>query len=167
MITQAWYVTPEHDDFILVDDGREVTTGYPLNSEYALKMDEFIDNGGVIEPYDQYFGLTLDEVKEIGYSAVDTEEAVRVFAAQHNPATGVNLSDTGAVRANNKRNNKAKKKNNGISDADDHLLDHIDLLDDFGETLRDQIEACGSNACVHAVIGSVPSAAWPAWTPIA
>ena len=151
-----------------LDTAQEVSMpSYPSGTHYDRQMAEFLDGGGVIAPYDPYHGMSLDEVKEIGYSAVDEEEVFRVDQAQHNPATGVNLSDSDTKRANAKRDNKAKKKVNAISDADDHLLDHIDILDDFAETLRDAIESCSDTDCVDDRISEIQGAAWPSWTPIA
>ncbi|RLC07706.1 MAG: hypothetical protein DRI24_24445 [Deltaproteobacteria bacterium] len=80
--------------------------------------------------------------------------------------TGLTLSLKASQRANAKRDNQAKKKNNGISDADDHLYDHIDLLDDYAETLRDEMEACSNNDCVTIAISMVDAQPWPTWSPI-
>ena len=150
-----------------LDNGQELSMpSYPSGTHYDRQMEEFLTGGGVIAAYDAYYGMSLDEVKEVGYSAVDEEEVFRVDEAQHNPSIGTVLSDSDTRRANNKRDNQAKKKNNGISDADDHLLDHIDNLDDFADNLRDGIESCGDNACVDTKIDEIQGAAWPIWNPI-
>jgi hypothetical protein len=150
-----------------LDTSQEINMpSYPSGTHYDAQMDSFLTLGGIILDYDPYFGMTLDQVKEIGYSAVDEEEASRVNDAQHNPSIGNVLSDSNTIRANNKRDNLAKKKNNGISDADDHLLDHIDDLDDYGDNQRDVVEACGDNACIQTVIDNISTAPWPTWSPI-
>ena len=140
---------------------------YPSGTWRDAGVQEWLDAGNTIQPYDRWYGMTLDEVKEVGYAEVDAELAKRVDAAEHNPSAGVNLSDSATRRENAKRDNKAKRKNNKISDADDHLYDHLTELADFAESDGlDVIEACSDTACVQAVIDSLPSLAWPTWSPM-
>ena len=167
-VTNVRYNTEEHVPVtVSYDNGPDVSMAkYPSGTWKDAEVQEWLDAGNTIQPYNQWHGMSLDQVKETGYSQVDEELAKRVDTAQHNPAMGVQLSDSGTKRANAKRDNLAKKKNNGISDADDHLLDHIDELDDFAETLRDQIEACENIPCIEAVIATISTADWPYWSPI-
>lgn len=125
-----------------------------------------VDAADSLSPLDQATvdAFNLEDYKEVSYLQVDGQASIRQEAAEANPSIGVNLDENGRVRNNNRRNNKAKKKINTITDADDHLFDHIDLIYDAADLIRDDIEAALDIPMVDAILDVMPvDARWPVW----
>jgi hypothetical protein len=112
--------------------------------------------------------ILLDDYKDAAYPKADAEALKRQREAEANPSIGTTLDDRGVKRENRRRDNKAKRKVNAISDADDHLYDHIDKLYDTADLIRDDIESAVDIAGVDVVVAAIPTdVRWPSWSPIA
>lgn len=110
----------------------------------------------------------LDAYKIQAYIVVDAEAVNRIDAAENIPTAIEDYTDDpdGKDRADNRRNNKAKK-NDPISDADDNLFDHIDKVYDGADLIRDGVEAAVDYDAVDLILsGLSTNANWPTWTPI-
>jgi hypothetical protein len=111
--------------------------------------------------------IKLAEYKKEAEGIADAEAERRISLAEANPAVGQNLDENGRIRNTRRRNNKAKRKVNSITDADDHLLDHIDLIYDSLDLRLDAIENAADFAAVEAIINDISNDIhWPAWSPI-
>lgn len=111
---------------------------------------------------------SLDSYKDKAYVQVDSEASRRQALAEATPSIGEDYTndDRGRERANAKRDNRAKKKNNNITDADDHLLDHFDEIHDADDLLCDDIEDSADYDEVDVHLAALPTdARWPTWVP--
>lgn len=110
---------------------------------------------------------SLAQYKIDSYLFVDTEAVRRQGLAEANPSAGVDLDENGRVRNNRRRNNKAKRQVNDITSADDHLFDHLDLIQDTADLIMDDIEVAASQTAVDDIVEAMPTdVRWPAWTAI-
>jgi DNA-binding ferritin-like protein len=127
----------------------------------------WIKDGTNFRPATASDSLTLEEYKNEAESIADGEAERRIALAEANPLVGQDLDENGRIRNNRRRNNKAKRKINEITDADDHLLDHIDLIYDSLYLRLDAIEAAADYAAVEAIINDISNDIhWPTWSPI-
>jgi hypothetical protein len=125
-------------------------------------------DGSTIRPAEaQDIYASLTEYKAYAETVADGEAERRIASAEANPAVGQNLDENGRIRNNRRRNNKAKRRVNEITDADDHLIDHIDLIYDSLDLRLDAIENAADFAAVEAIINDISNDIhWPAWSPI-
>jgi hypothetical protein len=111
--------------------------------------------------------ILLGEYKLYGYTVADNEAERRIVLAELNPAIGQYLDENGRIRNNRRRNTKAKRRINEITDADDHLLDHTDLIFDSRDLRIDAIESTSTTAEIDAIIADIKNDIhWPTWSPI-
>ena len=125
-------------------------------------------DGATVRPAEtQDIYASLAEYKAYAEAVADSEAQRRITLAEVNPAAGQNLDENGRIRNNRRRNNKAKRKVNEITDADDHLFDHIDLIHDSLYLRLDAIENAADFAAVEGIINDMANDVhWPTWTPI-
>jgi len=161
IITAARYNTPEHVPIIVTMDTGVIQTmpSYPSGSHYDVPMQEFLDNGGVIEPYDQYYGVSDDQLRIEKYNLNAEAAQASVEAAEATPVAGSTLDGRQTEKENLRRNNRAKR-NNKMTDADDAMADHVDEIMDTLDQADDEVENL-SRPELEAWDGS--TIIWPVW----
>jgi len=157
-IQTAQYGNPPHTTVRTInDDGGHSAGGYPGSNKFAQDVQAWVDAGNTIADYPH------DSLKRLKYRENAEYAASQSHIAYSNPADGVTLDDHGVKKENIKRSNKAKRKVNKISQADDHLLSHIELIMDVLDTADSAVEALSTR---DEIINWNPaSVVWPGWTP--
>ena len=161
LIVTTRYTTAEHIPIEIITDSEEVWTipTYPSNTNFDIAVQEFLDNGGVIEPYDQYYGFSDDDLREGNYVLNAALADGQIQLAEETPVAGPTLTTRQTEKENLRRNNRGKR-NNKMTDADDVMADHVDSIMDVLDQADDEVENL-SRPELEAWDGS--TIIWPVW----
>lgn len=110
----------------------------------------------------------LEAYKIQAYLVVDSEAMNKINEAETVPTSTEDYTEdpVNKGRADSKRNNRAKSKV-PISDADDHLFDHIDKIHDAADNIRDTIEVAIDYDAIDVITDNLATnLQWPTWSPI-
>jgi len=163
MITAARYNTPEHVPIIIVQDSWQETLipSFPSGTYYDAAVQEFLDGGGQIDAYDQYYEITDESLREQKYNLKASLADSEVEAAEATPVQGPILDTRKTEKENLRRENRGKR-NNKMTDADDEMADHVDSIMDVLDQADDEVENLDRTE-LEAWDGS--TIVWPVWTP--
>ena len=163
IITTARYTTIEHIPIeLIMDTGSKITMPvYPSNTHYDAAMQEYLDGGGQIDAYDQYYGITDEALREQKYNLNASLADSEVEAAEATPVQGPTLDTRKTEKENLRRENRGKR-NNKMTDADDEMADHVDSVMDVLDQADDEVENLNRTE-LEAWDGS--TIVWPVWTP--
>jgi len=162
MITYARYSTP---DYIAIaatlDTGAIINLpSYPSHTHYDAQMEEYLLTG-IIEPYDEFYGQSDDDIKETRMQDNQTHATRLSVEAELNPEQGVFMNERQAKNNKTRRDTGAKHKNNKNKKVDDDLIDYqwnvaIELDD-----ADDQVAALTTR---QEIIDWIPNnASWSVW----
>ena len=161
-ITAARYSDETTIPVTIVENGQDVfMPAFPSGTSYDRLVQEFLDVGGVIDPYDQYYGISDDKLREEKYNLNAELAQTEVEAAEATPVVGPTLDPRKREKENLRRNNRAKR-NNKMTDADDVMADHVDDVGDVLDQADDEVENL-NRAALEAWNGS--TIVWPMWVP--
>ena len=158
MVTTVRYIVPTNDQ-IIVDE--QTTMHWPSNTNWDRKVHDWIDAGNTIDPYDPHYGIDTEQIRANKYLLNADLADGQIEVAQSNPVQGVQLDERETRKAAARRDNRAHQQN-GITDQDDALADHIELIYDAQDQADDAVENM-TRAQLIAYDGS--SISWPTWTP--
>ena len=158
MITTARYIVPTNDQ-IIVDE--QTTMHWPSNTHWDAKVQACIDDGNTIAPYDEWYGRTDDDIREL--RKLDNMEYMYslMATAETNPEDGVTLTDREVKKNQLRRDIGAKHKNNKNKNTDDAMIDfQYQLVADL-EAADDMLDAITVR---QDLINWVPTnASWTPW----
>lgn len=162
MITEIIFTNPEETAVIVnYGDGSSQGRSWPAVGNGAGEIYVWLESNSVT-PYNEFYGLSDDDLKVKNY-AINAELAqVQILAAEANPIQGIVLDERGTRKENGRRANRAKGLLK-LTDNDDALADHIDLIMDALDTGDDAVEALNDRQALENWDGS--SIIWPVWSP--
>lgn len=141
-IIAARYITPAHEPLIAdQDNGLQINMpSYPSGSHYDTQMEEYLDGGGIIADYDEFYDMSNNDIKDLRYQDNYNYMTDLIAASELNPVEGVNINAHKAKKNKLHRDTGAKHKNNKNKKVDDDIIDYqyqlvadLDAADDTVE----------------------------------
>jgi len=163
MIISARYTEADHVQIrLMLDTGYDAFMPlYPSNTNMDMDMKIFLEDGGVIEDYDEYWNVSDVELQDIKYQLNAELANVEIQAAETVPIQGPTLTPRKRDKENLRRNNRAKR-NNKMTDADDIMANYVDSVMDVLDNADNEVENL-VRLELEAWDGS--TIVWPIWEP--
>ena len=175
-ITAARYNTEEEISIAAtLDSGGEIfMPSYPSSTHYDNDMQEFLDGGGTIAPYDPYYGWSLEQAVDIKKMESEQYAQELIDDAYTNPQEGV-ITDgpTHKRRTESRRKDKADKQAGDVSltqeEKDEAKIDQ--KLSEYETKCWDASDKVLANIDKEDTVENVMSidvatnTLWPVWEP--
>ena len=176
MITEARYTDGFSVSFnVTFDDGRVVSIpSHPSHTHYDKDVEEFLDGGGVIAPYDPYYGWTLEYAYSVKKNEADAYAQNLIDEAFANPQIGITTDpDAHKRRTGSRRKDKADKQAGEIAltqeEKDEAKIDQ--KLSEYEIKCWDAADKVHGNVDKEDTVAGVmvidveTNTTWPIWEP--
>ena len=171
MVDTVRYTNSNNDMVQVEPEGWGVS--WPSQTWHKAVIEEWVAEGNSILPYDEFYGVSLNEVKEIKYTEVyDYADGLIEYQENLFFPQGSKVSRN-KERLQGRQNSRNTKKINGQpltpqeeldDDKYDYLMDWSDKVYDAADLAEDDVELLVDAASVQAYdVTAQPS--WPVWSP--
>lgn len=169
MVDSVRYTNPEETQIAVSPEGWNMARNSGTWHEEVIQM--WLNDGGVIDPYAPYYGVTLQTAKDEKYVKIWSQADTVSNDAEATFISGGSEAQRNVVRMRGKYERILSKKVRGqqttqaeddLHDAYDILLDYQDSAYDIADLAKDEVELLNTVDEVFAY-DEVSTPAWPVW----
>ena len=175
MIISARYPEETETQVAVTDENGVVATmpSFPSDTYYDTKLQTFLDGGGTIDPYDPYYGWTLEHAVKIKSNESEQYAQANIDQAYSEPTQGVIVDGaTHKRRTESRRKDKSDKQAGEIvltedekneAKTDQKLSEHETKCWDASDKVLKNIDKESTVVDVMA-IDVATNTNWPVWS---